>query len=245
MRALFIQHDPGSTPGLVGEELQRHGFAAEVVEISDTIHDATWHGEFPDPVEFDVVVPLGAIWSLYDRDAVGTWIDRELDLLRRADEHGVPVLGICFGGQALAAAHGGVVAPSHRPEIGWSSVISDDPELIPPGPWMQWHTDRFTVPEGGVELAHNDVGPQAFRLRRNLAVQFHPEIDEATIQSWLDMGGDEARSDLAAAGGTVDTLLADTRANRDRARIDVQQLVERFLADVACLDGPETTVRSR
>jgi hypothetical protein len=37
--------------------------------------------------------PLGAIWSLYDRAQVGTWIDRELDLLRRADEHGVPVLG--------------------------------------------------------------------------------------------------------------------------------------------------------
>lgn len=107
---------------------------------------------------------------------------------------------------------------------------------------MQWHTDRFTVPAGGVELARNDVGPQAFRLRHNLAVQFHPEIDETTIRSWLDMGGEEARSDLAAAGGTVDTLLADTRANRDRARVDVRQLVGRFLA---CLEGPEAAIRSR
>ena len=232
MRALFIQHDPGSRPGLVGAALQRHGFDPALVEISDTIHDATWHGAFPDPLEFDLIVPLGAIWSLYDRATVGTWIDRELALLRRADEHGVPVLGICFGGQALSAALGGVVEPSHRPEIGWSSVDTDDPELIPPGPWMQWHTDRFTVPPGAVELARNDVGPQAFRLRRNLAVQFHPEVDEATIRSWLEMGGDDAGADLAAAGSTFDQLMADTRANRDRAIADVESLVGRFLTEV-------------
>lgn len=235
MRALFLQHDPGARPGLVGEALARHGVEIDGLEMADSVHDATWHGSFPDVGDYDLVVPLGAIWSLYDHDTVGSWIDRELDLLRRADARGIPVLGICFGAQSLAAAHGGAVTPSPRPEIGWTRVESDDPDLVPPGPWMQWHTDRFTVPPGGIELARNEVGPQAFRLRRNLAVQFHPEVDEARVASWLGMGGASATAALDSAGTTAEAVLADCRANHARARDDVARMVDRFLTDVAGL----------
>jgi GMP synthase-like glutamine amidotransferase len=235
VRALFLQHDPGSKPGLVGAALERRGFTVEGLEMADSIHDATWHGAFPDPTEYELVVPLGAIYSLYDRAVVGSWIDRELALLQRADELGVPVLGICFGGQALAAAHGGRVEAAPRPEIGWISVDTDDPELVPPGPWMQWHTDRFTVPPGATELARNEVGPQAFQLRRNLALQFHPEVDEAAVTAWTDMGGPAAEQAAAAAGTTVEAVLAGCREHRDRAAADVDRLVERFLTDVAGL----------
>jgi GMP synthase-like glutamine amidotransferase len=233
LRALFIQHDPGSKPGLVGDALTRHGFDIELLEMSDTIHDGAWNGAFPDPLDYDLVVPLGAIWSLYDQDAVGTWIDRELELLRRADGHGVPVFGICFGGQALAAAHGGDVGPAPRPELGWVEIATDDPDLVPPGPWMQWHTDRFTLPPDAIELARNDVGPQAFLLRRNLAVQFHPEVDEETVASWFAMSGDEAHTFAASASVTVEQVLDDTRANKDLATSNVERMVARFLADVA------------
>ena len=235
MRALFIQHDPGSRPGHVGDALTRCGYDIDLLEMSDTIHDGRWNGAYPDPRDYELVVPLGAIWSLYDRSAVGTWIDRELDLLRRADANAVPVLGICFGGQALAAAHGGRVTASDRPELGWTTVDSDDPELVPPGPWMQWHTDRFTVPAEGLELARNEVGPQAFRLRRNLAVQFHPEVDEDNVAQWFAMAGDEAHEFAHAAGLTVERILADTRSNQQRAAADVDRLVNRFLTEVAGL----------
>lgn len=233
MRALFIQHDPGSRPGLVGDALVSCGFDIELLEMADSIHDGRWDGDFPDPLDYELVVPLGAIWSLYDRAAVGTWIDRELEALRRADQHGIPVLGICFGGQALAAAHGGTVESSPRPELGWMTVDSDDPELVPPGPWMQWHTDRFTVPPQATEVARNAVGPQAFRLRRNLAVQFHPEVDEDNVAHWFAMAGDEAHAFAESAGITVEQVLADTRANEQRVAADVQRLVRRFLPEVA------------
>jgi GMP synthase-like glutamine amidotransferase len=235
LRALFLQHDPGSHPGLVGAALEQHGFTVDGLTMATSIHDATWHGDFPDPATYDLVVPLGAIFSLYDHDTVGSWIDRELDLLRRADELGVPVLGICFGGQALAAAHGGRVEASPRPEIGWTAVETDAPDLVPPGPWMQWHTDRFTVPAGATELARNAIGPQAFRLRRNLAVQFHPEVDEARVASWLEMGGPAAEEATAAAGTTAERVLADCRTHRERAETDVKRLVAAFLDQVAGL----------
>lgn len=235
MRALFLQHDPGSHPGFVGDHLAARGFEVELLPMSQDLADGTWTGAFPDPLDHDLIVPLGAIWSLYDRSQVGTWIDRELDLLRRADEHGVPVLGICFGGQALAAAHGGAVRPASRSEIGWTRVDSADPELVPPGPWMQWHGDRVDLPPGAVELARNEVGPQAFRLRRNLGLQFHPEVDEDNVRAWIELGGDAAAAAVEAVGSTAEQVLADTRANEAQARTDVARLVDGFLSTVAGL----------
>ncbi|MFA9432757.1 type 1 glutamine amidotransferase [Egicoccus sp. AB-alg2] len=234
MRALFIQHDPGSQPGLVGRALAERGFELELLPIGGSIHDATYHGPFPRAREFDLLVPLGAIWSVYDHRAVGTWIQRELDLLREADREAVPVLGICFGGQALAAAHGGEVKAADQAEIGFTSVRTEAPQLVPPGPWMQWHHDVFTVPDGGEELARNEVGPQAFRLRRNLGLQFHPEVDADIVASWLEMGGAAAHADLqAATGADLDTLLAIAAAERERCERDVATLVDGFLAEVA------------
>lgn len=234
MRALFIQHDPASQPGLVGAALAARGYELELLTVGRSIHDGTWHGTFPRARDFDLVVPLGAIWSVYDRRAVGTWIDGELDLLRDADRAGVPVLGICFGGQALAAAHGGEVRAAPRPEIGFTKVDSDDASLIPPGPWMQWHGDVFTVPDEAVEVARNAVGPQAFRLRRNLGLQFHPEVDADIVASWVELGGEAAVADLrAATGAGLDELLATARAERERCERDVESLVQTFLRDVA------------
>ena len=73
---------------------------------------------FPDPLSYDAIVPMGAAWSVYDRDRIGTWIEDELGFLRRAHGAGVPVLGICFGAQALAAALGGKVVRAEDPRWG-------------------------------------------------------------------------------------------------------------------------------
>ena len=49
------------------------------------------------------------------------WVKPELELLHTADESGVPVFGICFGGQMLAPAHGGGVQPRpSRRSVGTS-----------------------------------------------------------------------------------------------------------------------------
>ncbi len=233
MRALFIQHDPGARPGLVGDRLRERGYELETVTIADGFDDATFTDPFPAAKDHDLIVPLGAIWSLYDDATVGTWIHRELDLLRAADRAGVPVLGICFGGQSLAAAHGGVVEPASAPEIGWTTIETDDADLIPAGPWMQWHNDRFSVPPGATELARGPRGPQAFRLRRNLGVQFHPEVDEARVRSWIELGGQAAQAALSAVGSSPAEVLDDCRRYAEVARANAYHLVDRFLAEVA------------
>ena len=134
--------------------------------------------DFPDPRDYDAVLVLGARWSVYS-DQVASWVKPELELLRTADESGVPVFGICFGGQMLAHAHGGEVVASPVPEIG-PHVVSGVPAVA--GVWTQWHHDRFVPPADATVVGVNAAAPQAFVLRRNLAVQFHPEVDADSVR---------------------------------------------------------------
>ena len=129
MRVLFVQQDHMSPTGPVGEAFADHGFDVQefMVVPEDHFHEPAVTVAFPDPLAFDAVVPMGAAWSVYDHDSIGTWIGDELDFLRRAHAASVPALGICFGGQALAAALGGKVVRAGRPEVGWTTVETSRP----------------------------------------------------------------------------------------------------------------------
>jgi GMP synthase-like glutamine amidotransferase len=137
------------------------------------------------------------------------------------------VLAICFGAQVVAGALGGVVERAPRPEIGWHTVDSVAPDVIHPGPWMQWHGDRFTLPAGATLLATSAIGPQAFRLGRTLAVQFHPEVTTSIVERWsAGAGADE----LTRHGLDRESLLRETPIRVEHARPATERLVDDFLA---------------
>ncbi|GAB2980878.1 type 1 glutamine amidotransferase [Streptomyces pseudoechinosporeus] len=231
MRALVIRHDHASLLGPIGDRLAELGYALDelIVVPAENHHAPGVDFTFPDPTGYELLVLLGAPWSVYDRAVIGPWVDRELVLLRDAFAADIPVLGICFGAQALAASLGGAVERAPRPEIGWSTVESDAPGLIAPGPWFQWHFDRFVIPPGAVELARGAVGPQAFRVGRALGVQFHPELTEETLLQWLDLGGHRQAEEF---GVDPDRMIAETRARREESRQRAYDLVDGFLGQV-------------
>ncbi len=232
MRVLFIQHDHTSPPGLVGERFSDRGYGIEefLVVPADCFHNPGVTVDFPDPTTFDALVPMGASWSVYDTALIGSWVEPELALLRQASEQGVPVLGLCFGGQLLAAAHGGRVVRAEVPEVGWHVVHTDDPELLVPGPWFQWHFDRWRTPPNAREIARSSAASQAFVAGHNLALQFHPELDEAMLTGWLDNGGASA---LAERGYDVPAIVERTRTETPAARGRAHRLVDAFLDRVA------------
>jgi GMP synthase-like glutamine amidotransferase len=232
VRALLIQHDHICTPGFVGERLLDRGFDLVVHQVvrEDRFLSPNVEIEFPDPTDFDAIIPMGAPWSVYDHEAIGTWVPAELTMLRDAHQHEVPVLGICFGGQMLAAAHGGSVARSAAPEIGWVNVDSDDESLVPSGIWFQWHYDRWQLPKHAQEVAHNANSSQAFVLGRNLAVQFHPEMTSEILTSWIATGG---AAEIDQFGMELETLVRQTAendvSNRERAHRLVDQFLDRMI----------------
>jgi GMP synthase-like glutamine amidotransferase len=177
-RALLLQHGDYGPPGLLAEWLDERGIAYD-------LHRTYVGVPMPaDPSGYAFVVSLG-----YDRNPNETdepAVAAELVLLRRAVELDVPVLGLCFGGQALAAVLGGRVETAPEPEVGWTTIETDEPELVPPGPWLEWHFERFTTPPGATEIARTDRATQAFRHGRHLGVQFHPETTVEIVEQWRE-----------------------------------------------------------
>jgi GMP synthase-like glutamine amidotransferase len=231
MQLLVIQHDHASPLGPVAERFAARGYEPTVhlVVPRERFHDPGVVTEFPSFEDFDAVVLMGAPWSAYD-EMVASWVVPEKECMRRADEAGVPILGICFGGQLLADTFGGAVLPSRRPEIGWTEVTSDDDGIVPSGRWFQWHYDRWEVPAEAREVARNEAASQAFVLRQHLAVQFHPELTASQLAGWLGNGG-ATKAD--AAGIDADDLVAATRLTEHEAHLRAQRLVDGFLDRVA------------
>ncbi|HEY4845385.1 MAG TPA: type 1 glutamine amidotransferase [Candidatus Dormibacteraeota bacterium] len=116
-------------------------------------------------------------------------------LLRRAVDAGLPVLGICLGAQMLARALDARVYRAPVRELGFKPVRLTEAGQADPlvGAFhsgdlvFQWHEDTFDLPDGAELLAAgDDVLVQAFRMGRNAwALQFHFEVDADGVNAWL------------------------------------------------------------
>ncbi|HEY7197002.1 MAG TPA: type 1 glutamine amidotransferase [Gaiellaceae bacterium] len=216
-RALVIEHERPTPPGLVEPWLRDRGAEPEILRIDEEDpHDL-------DPGDYGLIVSLGSEFGAYQDDI--EWIGHEIDFVRDALEKDVPFLGICFGGQLLARAMGGRVFRSDEEEIGWLPVGTKDPDLVPDGPWFQWHFDSFEVPPGSQVIAENAVGPQAYLLGRSLGLQFHPEVTTEIMDDWVRV----YRHELDEHGVDPDALLEETHARADENRATSLKLLDAYL----------------
>ncbi|MGB3541307.1 glutamine-hydrolyzing GMP synthase [Rubrivirga sp.] len=150
-----------------------------------------------DPASIAALEPSGLIlsggpMSVYDQ--AGPQIDLSLLSLTAPESSSragqpVPVLGICYGLQALAHALGGGVEPSERREFGRSPIVSHEENGlfrgVPEGSvvWMS-HGDHLTkLPAGFRAVAATENAPIAAVAAEPdsdhgpiYGVQFHPEV---------------------------------------------------------------------
>lgn len=106
-------------------------------------------------------------------------------MLKRNQETHTPILGVCYGMQALTHALGGIVSPSQAREFGPAHIQQTQYSPLLhglPGQMNVWmsHGDRIEQPPTGfLPLAESDNSPHAAMgdLTRGLyGVQFHPEV---------------------------------------------------------------------
>lgn len=215
MRALVIQHEQPTPGGYVNQWLEERGADQDIFRIDVEDREV-------DPRDYDMIVSLGSEFAAFDDIP---WIRREESMLRDAQEADVPILGVCFGGQLLAKTLGGEAFRSDRSEIGWLPVNSRDEQLIPAGPWFQWHFDSFTLPPGAELLADSPVGPQAYTLGRSLGTQFHPEVTPEIMESWVRAYPHE----LEQEGVDPNGLLEETYARARETKAAAWRLFDAFL----------------
>jgi GMP synthase-like glutamine amidotransferase len=234
--ALVIENDPTDDLRRLGEWLTEAGLELTVLrphagdDLPETLDD------------YLALIVLGGDQNAYP-DAAGVpgapWFPQVEGLLRKAVRNRVPTLGVCLGGQLLAAAHGGLVERSTTgPEIGPGLIgkrdAADTDPLFKWVPLMpdviQWHRDEITeLPLRAVLLAASGSYPhQAFRLGdRAWGLQFHIECDAAMIEQW-------AADDQA----TIDELGYDAEAvvfHTAAVLADVEEVWQPFAARFAAL----------
>lgn len=210
MRVLAIVHQRDAGSGVFAEAIAERG-----AELDEWLLPED--GSPPaDPLGYDGVLVLGGAMHADQRDR-HRWLAEEGALLGRLLAAEVPLLGLCLGGQLVAAAAGATPRRAARPEIGWHRVEltaegREDPLLgaLAPGfEAFQWHSYEFPLPPGATALARSEVCLQSCRAgERAWAIQFHPEVSRADALAWID----DYRSDEDAVriGTNPEALRAET-----------------------------------
>jgi GMP synthase-like glutamine amidotransferase len=218
-RMIVLQHVPQEGPVRIASVAERQGLKVDVLRLDQG-------ASVPDrPIPGAILVVMGGPMGVGDlADARWPFLAREVALLRACLAEQAPVLGICLGSQLLAHAAGAAVVPlmcgeppaRHR-EVGWGAVHflkqpAEEPvlegldrsELV-----LHWHGDTFALPEGASHLAASLACPgQMFRLGRSFGLQFHIEIDEPTVRTWVAEDAEFIRAANGADGAA--RILADT-----------------------------------
>jgi GMP synthase-like glutamine amidotransferase len=200
-----IQPSPQCPPTKLGEWLVAAG--AELDVVSPATEPLALDGH-------DAVVCLGGAMGVHD-GAEHPWLAGVLTLLADVVRQGLPVLGVCLGGQLLTAATGGAVrrAPggpeSGTPVMRLTAEAAGDPLLGPltergTVPGIQSHHDEVhALPPGAVLLASSaQCRNQVFRIgERAWGLQCHIETTPEMVLEWASR---DPVKIAAAAPGELD-----------------------------------------
>jgi GMP synthase (glutamine-hydrolysing) len=220
---LVIEHEPGAPIARLGDWLREAG-----AELDVRFAPAA---ELPDDLsEYSGLIVMGGSPNAYQDDRA-PWLPGVRLLLAKAVAAQLPTLGVCLGGQLLAAATGGRVERAEEPEYGAYLVAkrqaaATDPlfrELPITPDVLQWHVDTVSqLPPGAVLLASSPgIEVQAFRVGRLAwGLQFHIETTPEIVRGW-------AAGDAAELGEyDLDAILA----RADAVHPDLAQVWRGFAA---------------
>jgi GMP synthase (glutamine-hydrolysing) len=203
--ALVIRHVAFEDLGSLNPILKQQGYKVNYVEAGiNNLSEI-------DPLTPDILVVLGGPIGVYEDEEYPFLLD-EVQMLQSRLLADKPTLGICLGAQLMARSLGAKVYPGEYPEIGWSRLEltttgqrSPLAELVKYNTnVLHWHGDTFDLPRGTTHLASTpEYENQAFAWGRcSLALQFHPEVTQSNLESWLigHVHEIKANPDITVAG---------------------------------------------
>ena len=170
MDKILILDFGGQSTQLIGRRIRQLGVYSEIAPGDAPLEKLPLDGARG-------IILSGSGFSVYEPGAPS--VDK------RIYDQGVPILGICYGFQRIAADQGGAVEPLGRKEFGRARVtVTGTTALfarVPESSFLSWmsHGDSVTrYPEGFSAVGRSDNNlPAAFvnEQKRTWGVQFHPE----------------------------------------------------------------------
>lgn len=191
-----------------------------------------------DASKFSGLVFMGGPMSVNDELP---WIPPVLELIRKAVERNIPVLGHCLGGQLISKALGGVVTRNPVKEIGWGkATVSDNDKArawfgdIRTFEAFHWHGETFSLPQGAVHLLSSaHCANQAYVLGKHLALQCHVEMTEQMICDWCEAGVAEIAASVdSPAVQSVSAIQAQMADKLPQLHLVARQLYQRWVEGV-------------
>lgn len=247
MKCLVIRHLAFEDLGLFAPVLARHGIQVNYRQAGvDVLVEEEW-------LQSDLVVVLGGPISVYETEDY-PWLSTEVQALRTRLARRQPTLGICLGAQLMAAALGARVYPGTGKEIGWAPLTLIEklgqPHLgehilgsLHDVHMLHWHGDTFDLPVGAdvLHLASTSLTPhQAFSIGQHaLALQFHPEVDSRSIESWLIGHACE----LQHAGISRSKIREDSLRYGARAAQAGEKMLTQWLQGAGLIQAPANTLQ--
>jgi GMP synthase (glutamine-hydrolysing) len=206
--AVAIRHVAFEDAGILEDVLAARGIDLRYLEAG--------RDELQQARDADLLIVLGGPIGVTEFERY-PFLRDEFAVIEHALRRKTPLIGICLGAQAIAAALGSRVYKGREKEIGWGLIsltgagrasplaaLADNKMRV-----LHWHGDTFDLPAGAVQLAETAITPnQAFSYGpKVLALQFHVEPRAKDIERWLIGHTTELRlSDINLA-----RLRSDTR----------------------------------
>lgn len=219
---ILVQNDPEVPAGSLLDLLEDNRVPYKVV--------SSFNNE-PLPLldSVSALIILGGAMGVHDIDKY-PYLQEVNSCILEATQRRIPLLGICLGGQLLAASLGASVHSQKNGELGIHAVCvaehaGSDPlfqGLPNEFTAFQWHYDCFDIPAGAVCLASSPrCAHQAFRYGSNqYALQFHPEVTREIVLTWAEH--------LNCVQDT-DRIVAEFVRSADAFNAASRKLVENFL----------------
>ncbi len=231
---LALRHLDFEDLGVLAAPIEARGYTIRYVDVPVEGLRAE------DALDADLLVVLGGPMNVDETD-IYLWLASELAAITRRLAAGRPTLGICLGAQLIAQARGANVVRAPKFEIGWIPLTLTDAGHTSPIAVLEglsvlhWHGYRFDLPEGATGLASTPLCPQqAFTIGDTvLALQFHPEVDPAEFEHWLEGNADS----LTGHGIEPETLRQETRELGPATAAAARVMIDNWLAGLATLAG--------
>ena len=178
---LVVQHIDIETPGIIADLMAKRNIGFDCKNLIS---------DYENLLDYDALIIMGGPMSVNEKSRY-SFIETEIELVKKYLELKRPIIGICLGSQIIASALNSLIYRNSQQELGWHNVkIFNEEDTIFQNLENEflafhWHGDIFSLPDNSTKLASSKISDiQAFIYRKTCyGLLFHLEITKDIVQN--------------------------------------------------------------